>query len=100
MLHGVEPYESSSPSESSLAVNGHSSGLPLGNVEECANNIFWRSGAIDEEQIRMINAVAKELIAIVFGLIKPNNPGDIKMLKDLNIVLWSIASPFKFANVI
>jgi len=56
-------------------VNGHASWRRLTNVEEPLDDAAARSGAIDEEQIFVLEAGVCELLGVVQPLVKPDDGG-------------------------
>lgn len=64
----------------------------LSNSQKLCDDGIRRSGAINEEQVSVVDAVASELETIVFGLIQSDDVGDAEVLKDLDVVLGAIAT--------
>ncbi len=57
--------------------------------------IRW-SRSVNEEKVCVFDSCLDELLSIILSFIQPNNMSHIEVFKDLEIVLWLIASSLSF----
>lgn len=69
MFHCVEADKCAGSTETGFAMNSNSSRFLFSNVKEILHNIIWWRRAINEKEIRMIDAIAHELVLIIFCFI-------------------------------
>jgi len=88
VLHAVETNESSSATESSLAVNSDGSRFVLGSSEELWHNLIGWCSAVNEEQIQMLDSLFGELALFVLWLVETNDERHSHFLEDGHVVVW------------
>ena len=49
--------------------------------------IWWR-GAINEEEVGVVNARLDKLLLVVLGFVEADDAGDSEMFEDLEVVFW------------
>lgn len=48
----------------------------------------------------MLNIISNESLPIIFGLIQSDDSSYVKMMENLDVVFWCVASSFKFTGVV
>ncbi len=96
MLHSPEPDQSSSAPEPSFAVDSNSSAVRLsevvvGHFHELFHDGVGRGGAVDEEEIIVVDVGVQEGPLIVLFFVEPDDPFDIELLENLHVLLRVVA---------
>lgn len=73
VLHEIASDEGPGSTETSLAVNGHSSRTILANLEKFFHNMITRCASIDEKQIDVLKASVDEAFGVVDFLVETND---------------------------
>ena len=77
MFHDVAADQGTSPAQPGLAVNSDGAFLALADVQELLQDGVWGCGAVNEEQVLVVEARIGEPLAVVDLLIEPDNTGDV-----------------------
>lgn len=56
-------------------------------IKECVYYIIGRSRAVNEKEIIVVDAVLQKVFLVVLLLIQPDDPGNAKLLKYLDVLL-------------
>lgn len=92
MLHGITADQGACTTQTGLAVDGQGAPFAFANFEEVFNDIIRRCRTINEKEIRMVDTCTNKLLPVIFGLIESNNSSHIKVLENLQVVLWGVAT--------
>lgn len=65
----------------------------LGHLEELVNNVVWRSGPVNEEQVVVSNIIFEEELPIVLLFVEADYPAYIELLEDFDVLLGMVAVP-------
>ena len=49
---------------------------------------IWWSGAVNEEEVGVVDACLDELLLVVLRFIETNDAGDSEVFEDLEVVFW------------
>ena len=91
MLHAVETNESSSATESGLAVDSDGSivsNFVLSGSEELWHNLIGWCSAVNEEQIQMFDSLFSELALFVLWLVETDDKRHSHFLENGHVVVW------------
>ena len=82
--------ERSSSPKTRLAVNSHSTRSGFADFEEPLQNRVGRSGAVDEEEVLVLEARVGEPLAVVDLLVQPHHAGDVVETEVGEVGLWGV----------
>lgn len=91
MLHRVDAYKSARAPQTCLAMDRNSSGLLLRDPQELIDDGVWGCGAINKEEVCVVDSVACEFGFIVLGLVEADDVLHSEVLEDLNVIFRSVA---------
>ena len=96
VLHGPETNERSGSTKSSFAMNSNGATIGLTKVvitdlHELFYYVIRRCRSIDEEQIVVGDCLIGEVLFIVFLLVKSYYALDIKLLEDVDVLVWVVS---------
>ena len=77
VLHDVAADQRTRPSQSGLAVNSDGAFLALADVQELLQDGVWGCGAVNEEQVLVVEARICEALAVVDLLVESDNTSDV-----------------------
>lgn len=86
MLHWIASNQWSCSSQSGFTMHSDGSWLFLDDFQKLINNIGWRRGSIWKDQIMMFDTLFGESIGIISMIVKPDDHGDSKLLKDRHVI--------------
>jgi hypothetical protein len=81
-------------------VNGHNAWLTFRNLEELADDLIRGSGAIDEEEVGVVDSVPDESLSVVLLLVESDDASNSEVLEYLNVVFRRVAPPFIAVDVV
>ena len=97
VLHRVDAYKGARAPQTCLAMDRNGTGLLLRDPQELIDDGVWRRGAINKEEVCVVDSVACEFGFIVLGLVEADDVLNSEVLKDLNVVFRSVA-PLRLAR--